>query len=290
MSSTFKRLAAASIAALAFAAAANAQQTVYAIGNGGSTLLRFQTDNPANVTVVADFGGANTFLDALDFRPATGQLYGYLDSTDSFYTVDLNTGQLTLASTGVSGAPTNTFQLGMDFNPTIDRARVVTDSTQNIVYNPVAGTAAAFTNVFYATGDVNENASPHIIENAYTQNFAGSTATQQYAIDYGLNALVTLANNAGTLNTIGSLGVDTDIYTGFDISTIAGIDTAYALLTPAGGVPSFYTINLSTGQASLVGAVGFTNQVYSLAVIPAPGAGLILAGSLVVGSLRRRRA
>ena len=281
---------AAAVAALLTAAFAHAQQTIYAIGNGGTTLVRFQSDNPSNVTVVGNFGGANIFLDAIDFRPATGQLYGYLDSADAFYTIDLKTAQLTLASTGASAAPTNTFQLGLDFNPTIDRARIITDSQQNIVFNPGAGTVSAFTNVFYASGDPNENFSPSIIDNAYSQNFAGATSTTQYAIDYTRDVLVSVANNAGTLTTIGALGVNTDIYTGFDIFTDSqGIDTAYALLAgPNGGLPGLYTINLTTGAATSVGALGFPNQVYSLAVVPAPGAASALACALLFAARRRR--
>ncbi len=272
------------------ALSAQAQQTVYAIGNGGTTLVRFQSNTPGTVTVVGNFGGASTFLDAIDFRPATGQLYGYLDSTDSFYTVNVNTGALTLASVGASGAPTNTFQLGIDFNPTLDRARVITDSAQNIVYNPVAGTAAAFTSVFYGTGDVNELTSPSIIDIAYTQNLVGAVTTAQYGIDYGRDILVTVANNAGTLTTVGALGVNTDIYSGFDIYTNpGGVDTAYALLTGPTGGPSFYTINLGTGAATLVGALGFTNQVYSLAVVPSPGAALLAGVPLLACAIRRRR-
>ncbi len=290
MNATQRAFAAMLLTATALPLAAQAQQTVYAIGGGGTTLVRFQSNNPSNVTVVGTFGGAGAFLDAIDFRPQTGQLYGYLDNGDSFFTIDLNTAQLTLASTGASGAPTNTFQLGMDFNPTIDRARVITDSDQNIVFNPLTGTAAPFTNVFYGVGDANELADPNIIDIAYTQSFAGATSTQQYAIDYGLNALVTVANNAGTLATVGLLGVDTDIYTGFDIYTNAGgIDTAYALLAPLGGTASFYTINLATGAATLVGALGTTDaQIYSLAVVPAP-IGLAVLAPLGLGFARRRR-
>lgn len=287
---TIIRSGVAAALAAAIAPAALAQQTVYAIGNGGSSLIRFQSDSPSNVTVLANFSGASTFLDAIDFRPATGELFGYLDSTDSFYRVNVSTGALTSASTGASGSPTNTFQLGLDFNPRIDRARLVTDSAQNVVYNPNDGTVTGATALAYAGGDVNFDANPSIIDNAYTQNILTATTTQQYGIDYGLNALVTIANNAGTLATVGPLGVDTDIYTGFDIFTsAAGIDTGYAILTPAGGVPSFYTINLATGAATLVGAIGGgSNQVYSLAVVPGPGSAisLLLAGGLLA---RRRR-
>lgn len=275
-------------AALLGTSAASAQQTVYAIGNGGSSLVRFQSNDPGNVTVVASFSGAGSFLDGLDFRPATGELYGYLDSTDSFYKVDVSTGTLTLASVGTSAAPTNTFQLGMDFNPTIDRARVVTDSGQNIVFNPTTGTAGAFTTLAYGAGDVNDGANASIIDNAYTNNFAGALTSQQYAIDYGLNVLVTLANNAGTLATVGNLGVDAGIYTGFDIYSANGQNFAYAILTPEGGTAGFYTINLNTGLATLVGGLGFTDQVYGLAVIPAPGSLAVLGGAALVWTRRRR--
>jgi hypothetical protein len=30
------------------------------------------------------------FLDSIDFRPATGQLYGYSDLADAYYTVNLS--------------------------------------------------------------------------------------------------------------------------------------------------------------------------------------------------------
>ena len=295
----FTRSRCTAAAALAVAAlitsAAQAQQTVYAIAGGGSTLIRFQSNNPSNVTVVGNFGGDATFLDALDFRPATGELFGYLDSTDSFYRVNLATGVLSQATVGSPTAPTNTFQLGLDFNPVLDRARIVTDSAQNIVFNPLTGTAASFTNLAYALGDANANASPNIIDNAYSQSFAGSLATTQYAIDYGTGSLVTLANNAGTLTTVGSLGVSTGIYTGFDIFTGSGnVDVGYAILTAPGGSPSFYTINLASGQATLVGAIGTVggavdNQVYSLAVIPAPATMMLFAFGIAAAGVRRRR-
>jgi len=279
------------LALLAASGAAQAQQTVYAIGDGGSSLIRFQSNDPGNVTVVGSFGGGASFLDAIDFRPQTGELYGYLDSADAFFTIDLTTAQLTLESVGASGAPTNTFQLGLDFNPRIDRARLVTDSDQNIVFNPLAGTAAAFTNLFYGPGDPNFDADPNIIENAYTQNVIGGGATQQYVIDYELDILATLANNTGVLGTVGPLGFDTDIYTGFDIFTEAGgADFAYAILSGAGGAtPGFYSINLTTGAATLIGGLGFTSQVYSLAVIPIPAPAAAIPLALGVLALRRRR-
>jgi hypothetical protein len=268
-----------------------AQQTAYAIGNGGTTLLRFQTNNPGAVTAVGDFSGANTFLDGIAYRPATGQLYGYLSSSASFYLINPSTGQLTLDTTTPAAAPTNTFQLGLGFDPMTDRARIVTDSGQNISYDPGTHTSTAGAALAYGTGDANANTSPSIIDIAYTQNRAGAASTQAYGIDYGVDALVRIDGSTGALTTVGALGFNTDVYTGFDIFTSgANVDTGYAMLSGVNGAsPGLYTVNLTTGASTLVGALGFTNQVYSLAVVPAPGAA-VLAGVSMLGICRRRRA
>lgn len=277
----------------------SAAQVIYSIGDGGASLLRYSSDNPGAVTRVGYFSGADSFLDSIDFRPATGQLYGYRDFNDSYYTVDLNTGVLTGATAPDVGARTNTFLLGIDWNPTIDRMRVVTDSTQNLVYNPDTGTATSATPLFYGQGDVNAGNVPLVIENAYTNNLTGSTSTTQYVLDYGLNVLATLANNAGTLSTVGQVTLDGkvldfDEYTGFDIFTNAqGVNTAYALLT-VGGSSGLYSIDLSTGAATSLGALGSGyGQIYGLAAtVPEPSALALLgtgSAALALLAVRRRR-
>lgn len=304
------------VAAVAPAARAQLQpgRSAYAIANGGTTLITFDTANPLAATAVGNFsvGGSAAFLDAIDFRPLNSLLYGYSDLTDTLYTVDLATAALTPVASGMGASATNTFFLGMDFNPTIDRVRVVTDSTQNLVYNPnSAAPPTVATPLFYPAGDPGANSAlgPRVIENAYTNNiapqFGGTGGTIQFGIDYGTDTLVTIANNDGTVRTVGSLGLDvldTQPFVGFDIFTSAdGTNTAYAIFDTStgapGAAPGLYTINLGTGAATRFGAIGGGfNQVYSLAVapvVPEPGAvatlGIFAAGTLGLLARGRRR-
>ena len=71
-----------------------------------------------------------------------------------------------------------------------------------------------------------------------------------------------------TLNTVGPLGVNAGAANGFDISGATG--TAYAALRNA-GPSSLYTINLSTGAASLVGPIGSGLALTGLTIIPNAG-------------------
>ena len=74
--------------------------------------------------------------------------------------------------------------------------------------------------VAYAPGDVNAGANPHIAGSAYTNPDNDlATGTTLYDLDAVQDTLV-LQNppNAGTLTTLGPLGINIDNSTGFDIS------------------------------------------------------------------------
>ena len=215
--------------------------------NAANQIVTFDTNAPgaalSSVTVTGMQPGEVPL--AIDVRPATGQLYA-LSSQSRIYVVNPVTG--IAAAVGAPFTPALTgATFGFDFNPLVDRIRVVSDTGQNLRLNPDTGAVAS------ADPDLNPG-TPHVVGSAYTNNFAGTTTTTLYAIDSNNDQLL-IQNppNNGTLVPVGALGVDSIDQVGFDIS--ANDNVAYATLTSVGNVTSLYRVNLTTGAATLVGAV-----------------------------------
>ena len=286
-------LCSASLAACAMAPVAQAA-LVYSLASSGTQLIRFDTASPGAVTTVGAISGAGALgLDGLDFRPANGLLYGYSNATGSIYTVDRLTGAASLV-TAIATA-TNTAKLGIDFNPAADRLRIVTESDQNLRVNTAGGATTVDGTLAYAAGDVNFGVNPRVVEAAYTNSdIDPATATTLFYIDHGTNTLVnTSSPNGGALTTVGALGVDISDAVGFDILTDLAVNTAFATFN-VGGLNGFYGINLLTGAATLLGALGNTSSVYGMAIVPGttavpePGS-LALLGMAGLAALATRR-
>ena len=241
----------------------------YALAEDGATLV--------TMTDLAAPGEVQTFdletpLRAIAFRPVTGQLLGYADGT--IYEVDPMSGALTdLGASFMDDAMIGEGAVAFDFNNQIDAVRAVGSDGANLVYFPDgfgdgderATSVRRFTDAFYADGDANAGAEPLIFANAYTNAISGSTAesTAQYALDARANALVTLANNEGTLGTVGILTLDGEAVDvldagGFDIvSPAEGTDMAYAILQIDGeDTAGLYMVDLASGALTGLGDLG----------------------------------
>ena len=233
-------------------------------------------------------------LEVIDYRPATNELYAVSDF-DNVYTIDQDTFDATLVGSFSPRLVGTSF--AFDFNPAFmdgEFARIISDTDNNRVISGETGQYLGDpdkTMVFYPNGDANAGRDPNLVGIAYTNSVAGATTTQQYGLDRNTGDLVTVANNAGTLGTVGSLGFgDPASFTneaGFDISGQTG--TAFAALQP-GPNSNLYTVDLGTGNANFVGVFGSGDVIRDLAVVPIPeptAAGLLgLAG---LGLLRRRK-
>ena len=289
-------------------------QTAYAIANNGSLLISFNLATPGTVTTIGAFSGAATVIDDIDFRVSNGLLYGYSQASNQVVTINPATGATTFVSTPSVASGTN--NVGIDFNPVADRLRIVNNNNQNLRVNVATGATTNDQALSYAVGDVNAGNQPRIRDVAYTNNNNSGAGTTIYYLDAPHHTLVTTATpngpggSVGFLNTVGALGATQNNNFGFDIFTSGGgVNSAYGIFdstTILGGPPTLYSINLTTGAASLIGGInapgnavapispitGFAITPDVAAATPEPGSIALLAGMATVGAgmIRRRRA
>jgi hypothetical protein len=223
-------------------------------------------------------------LIGIDVRPASGELFavGAVDMGATaalrLYRVDLTTG----LATSISATPvsvTDGGRWGLDFNPIVDRLRIVSDANENLRLNPTTGARA--------DAPVNDtNLSPvgnQVIAVAYDRNVTGGAPTDStlYAIGRTASSLHTIGGvnqtpspNGGVLMTVGALGIALSSSADGGLDVFGAPGTAYAALTDATERTALYTIDLATGAATEVGVIGDgTTSVVGLAVAPGgPGA------------------
>jgi Domain of unknown function (DUF4394) len=231
----------------------------------------------SDIIPVTGLKAANEQLEGIDFRPADGKLYalGRVSGTSDLrlYTVNTQTG----AATQVGNAPlqldtakvTNPSDLGtnfgLDFNPVVDRLRVVTDTGRNFRVDPNTGlTVDADTATAGVQFDADLNpAGFSVVALAYTKNTPGAASTTLFGYDFRGEQLVqvggpngTPSPNTGTTTAVGpsGLGSASPQNLGLDVRTEGGVDTAFLSEHSAGGdTTDLYTVNLATGTATKVG-------------------------------------
>ena len=264
-------------AALAAAVPATASAEPVAGITGTADLALFDTANPAGLTTrpITGFETATERIVGLDTRPATGQLFAITvpigvvaNATIRSYTVDPATATATFVASIPGTVPgAADVATGADFNPVVDRLRVVNANNENFRINPnngaLSGDDVTLTYSAPATGPVTAV--------AYDRNVAPGppgtiappgTLTTLYGIDVGADRLVTIGGvgaeapggpNGGTVRPEGALGIAVDNAgdAGFDI---AANGSAFASLTVA-GQPGLYRVNLAGGTATLIGAL-----------------------------------
>jgi len=276
------RLAKLSLGLAAFFAAGSANAATIVGVDELNNLVFFDSAAPTVTTRSLAITGVPESLAAIDFRPLDNTLYG-LSADRRVYTISTVTGAATAVSDVLGLAGT---EFAFDFNPTIDRVRIVSNTNENYVFNPNDGSLSTTTPVFYADGDANAGLDPDVVAGAYTSSTFGAPAgsTQLFSIDTRQGVLTRQANSLGTLNTVGSLGVDLGSRTSFDIF---GNDAFVQ------NGRRFYSIDLGTGALTQVGLTD--RALFGIAIVdpipePASWAMMILGfGAVGVGLRQRRR-
>ena len=257
---------------------------LFGLSSDGRQLIQF--NNPAN----PDPNNATTFpisgivtgetLVGIDIRPLNGLLYGLginaITNTGTIYLINSQTGTASIA-TGAAGqvafVDTNgnpldlpTGGYGIDFNPTVDRLRVVTSSGLNFRLNPVTGGVIDGDSVALGNNpDAAINRATGIAATAYTNSVNRATVTTQYGLDPFTNSLfIQNPPNSGTQTvplvvTLNGTTLDFTDVTGFDIAANVQVSESNSVATgvgfaslSVGGVSGLYAIDLSSGAATLI--------------------------------------
>lgn len=299
------RVAGFSAALLATALTAQAQNAYGVDALGG--LFRFDLTQPNTIYSIGNLGFTP---EAIDFRPGTSTLYAFdvNGSTATIYTVDTATGAATAVGSGFATSGTTpaaynfsgATSFAFDFNPTTlqgdgsIRIRLVGNDGSNLRLNSNTGGIAA------VDGAINGVPGALVSGAAYTNSdvavTAGNGTTALYYIDYANNNLLLSPDpNLGAVTLVGSLGADVGANLGFDIYSGGSADTGYIVDTTGGGVANYYSVDLGTGQTTLLGTIlrDFTGgfAIEQLAAIPEPSIYAVLAGTATLGLVawRRRR-
>ncbi|MDG0856981.1 DUF4394 domain-containing protein [Roseateles puraquae] len=239
----------------------------------GNQLVRFNAGQPQKLLSSRPLTGlaAGDTLIGVDYRVAKGQLFG-LGTSGQLYRIDTRT-----AAASPVGAPNalpreGATEWGFDFNPTVDRIRVVNDAGFNLRLHPDTGAivdgdpnqpGVQFDGrLAYDPADANAGKAPGIVAAGYTYNKDNDKITTNYALDGRLGLLVhqgskegaqpVVSPNTGRLYTVGSLGIGSFQRATLDISDVS--NTAYSAVT-TGQKSVWYRIDLATGRATRIGTV-----------------------------------
>jgi hypothetical protein len=288
---SLRRAASAAVAVtLSVAAGQAARADVIYAASTNNQLMSFDSATPGTLSVAASFSGfaPGESVAGLDFRPATNHLYA-VSTASKLYQINTTTGVATPVSGNAFTPGLSGDAFGADFSPSTGLIRVVSDNGQNMRINADTGLVNNVEpSVFYAPGDMMAGNPTQVVDLAYNP----VSPTTLYGIDSVLDILVRFdATNMGALHTIGFLGVNPTDIVGFDIGSNG---TAYAAMnTPGGTQTGLYTINLSTGVATLVGNIGQGQLIIgdiAVTTVPAPGALALLGAAGLMATGRRRRA
>jgi len=237
-------------------------QTIYAVDLGNNFAL-FHSASPGTVDRNLPITGLLTGdrIVGIDFRAVDGKLYGVgIDSR--VYTVDTVTA--VASPVGVSFTPAlDGEHFGVVLDPATDRIRIQSaESGQNLRLDPATGQVTdEDAALAYAVGDPNQASSPEIAATAVTTGAAAAT----YGIDWFLDEFVVMSDpNDGQVTSVGSTGVSTAPCVALDVGANGVV---YASMT-IGGVNNLYTMNVSTGAATALGAIDVVPSIQSIAIAP----------------------
>lgn len=238
-----------------------------------NTLVNFAAATP-NTVVNKTITGltAGDIVVGIDVRPVNGLMYalaradvgGAPTGAASVYLINPDTGAASgrVAVTGVTfdGATS----VSVDFNPVVDRMRVITFFGQSVAINVATGAATQ-------NGAIQGTTFAAAV--AYTNSAVSATApasTVLYRIDNqgAPDDLTTVTPGTGAVAAVGPIGRDLVEVQAFDIGGATNQNALAALRTSAAGPHTLYRVNLTTGATALFNATAAVSLIGGTAGVP----------------------
>jgi hypothetical protein len=202
---------------------------------------------------------AGVGLVGIDQRPSNGRLYGVADD-DSVYRLSPGSGNavqlddgnpLTPAGFGgLTGAPLEGQRFGVDFNPTVDAIRIVSDAAQNLRVSVEDGSLIS------EDPDLNGGGNANIVSAAYTESQRGPApdATKLFVLDSRGDRLFRQnPPDDGTLVNPRKVGFNVTALGGFDIAGANNV--GYATTSGKRGTRLF-RVKVGSGDSKRVASIG----------------------------------
>ncbi len=230
---------------------------VYGVRDGAE-LVKFNADAPDNVESVGNIMvGTGETVVGLDFRPADGNLHAVTSSGRSLI-VDPDTALATEIQpiTGEGTTPEGDL-FGVDFNPAANALRIIDNDGLNLRVPTAALVAPAPAEPVNTFVDGRMGYLQGVTAAAYTNPNppAMGGSTELFAIDTDTDTLYLQSPpNNGILVARGDLGVDAFAANGYDIAQVGTDNEHYALLS-VGGAVGLYTLDATSGAATLRSAL-----------------------------------
>jgi hypothetical protein len=246
------------------------QESLRAFGlTDDGNLVRFRTNSPQTTRLVGAFSGVqtDTALVGVDFRVQDGLLYG-VGNQGGLYTIDTTNAALTLVdrlTVALDGT-----QFGVDFNPAANALRIISNTGQNLRH-PFATLPATTAADIALSSPPTAGTTLNVTAAAYTNNdLDTATGTTLFVINTDSNQLAIQAPaNSGTLSATGTLAIDPDATTGFDIASRVNqdgrtVENRGFVTLLENGKYRLYQVNLLTGASRRT--AGFDVNVVDIAV------------------------
>lgn len=230
-------------------------------------LITFRADRPEDLLSRVPLSGLlpGESILGIDHRVARRELFG-LSTRGRLLRIDADSGLVTPVGPGVKLPSARA--LGFDFNPAVDRIRVVGDRGDNLRLHPDTGhqlDGPPDGLLRYADGDEQAGIAPRIVAASYPDKQGNEKLTTHYAIDARSGRLVVQGSlegaaaaaspETGLLSTVGPLRVHGFDHASFDIGGVS--HRAYLVTGRIGSTASrLYEVDLQTGQAKFIGLIG----------------------------------